>query len=85
MVAIVAVATTLQTIARAFFGRLGRGSADARELEALRDDVAQLRADVEGVQARLGNVDEIENRLDFAERLLGQVRERGLLNPPKER
>ncbi len=85
MVAIVAVATTLQTIVRALFGRLGRGSAAARDIEAVRDEVVQLRAEMEGVQARLGNVDEIENRLDFAERLLGQVRERGLLNPPKER
>jgi hypothetical protein len=30
-------------------------------------------------------LDEIQNRLDFAERLLGQARERGQLSPPADR
>ena len=47
----------------------------AAELEAVRDEVTGLRREM----------DEAQNRLDFTERLLGQVKERGLLNPPKER
>ncbi len=73
------------TLARAVGRRIAGGVSGAREVEALRDEVAQLRSDVDGMQGRMRDVDEIQNRLDFAERLLGQVRERGLLNPPKER
>jgi len=47
----------------------------AAELEAVRDEVTGLRREL----------DEAQNRLDFTERLLGQVKERGLLSPPKER
>jgi hypothetical protein len=47
----------------------------AAELEAVRDEVTGLRREL----------DEAQNRLDFTERLLGQVKERGLLNAPKER
>ncbi len=55
-----------------------RGAAAERlaaDLEALRDEVTSLRREL----------DEAQNRLDFTERLLGQVKERGLLNPPRER
>lgn len=47
----------------------------AAELEAVRDEVTGLRREM----------DEAQNRLDFTERLLGQVKERGLLNAPKDR
>jgi len=46
----------------------------AAELEAVRDEVTGLRREM----------DEAQNRLDFTERLLGQVKERGLLSPPRE-
>ncbi len=76
-------------IGRALGERLRGKQRDAAlvsgEFEVLREEVAQLRVEVEGVQDRLRNVDEIENRLDFAERMLAQVKERGLLSPPKER
>jgi hypothetical protein len=45
------------------------------DLDALRDEVAVLRRELE----------EAHNRLDFTERLLAQARERGLLSAPKER
>ncbi|MGA2383718.1 MAG: hypothetical protein ABSG61_09830 [Gemmatimonadales bacterium] len=45
------------------------------EVDAMRDEIAGLRREL----------DEAQNRLDFTERLLGQVKERGLLNAPKER
>jgi hypothetical protein len=48
---------------------------DPAELEALRDELAGLRQ----------QVGELAERQDFTERLLGQARERGLLNAPKER
>ena len=46
----------------------------AAELDALREEVAGLRREL----------DEAQNRLDFTERLLAQARERGLLNAPRE-
>ena len=58
---------------------------DAEAAEALRQvtaDVDALRDEVTGLRREL---DEAQNRLDFTERLLGQAKERGLLNPPKER
>ncbi len=96
VIAFVVLMATLGTVFTAF-SPLGRALADRirgrprdpvtdpREVEALRDEVAQLRAELDGMQGRLGDVDELQNRLDFAERLLGQARERGLLGPPKER
>jgi len=45
------------------------------ELDALRDEVGGLRREL----------DDAQNRLDFTERLLAQVKERGLLGAPKER
>jgi len=45
------------------------------DIEVLHGDVAELRREL----------DEVQNRLDFAERLLAQAKERGLLNAPKER
>ncbi len=47
----------------------------AADVDAMRDEIAALRREM----------DETLNRLDFTERLLGQAKERGLLNPPKER
>ncbi len=75
----------LLMVGQAVAKRIAGGNPGAREVEALRDEVAQLRAELDGMQGRLGDVDELQNRLDFAERLLGQARERGLLGPPKER
>ncbi len=46
----------------------------AADLEAMRDEVAGLRREM----------DEALNRLDFTERLLGQARERGLLKGPNQ-
>ncbi|MGD0992429.1 MAG: hypothetical protein ABR998_08160 [Gemmatimonadales bacterium] len=73
------------TLARAFAKRIAGGGVGAREVEALRDEVAQLRAEVDDLHGRVAPVDEIQNRLDFAERLLGQARERGQLSPPADR
>jgi cell division protein FtsB len=71
------------TLARAFAKRIAGGAVGAKEVEALRDEVAQLRAEVDQLHDRVAPVDEIQNRLDFAERLLAQARERGQLSAPR--
>ncbi|MGA2383719.1 MAG: hypothetical protein ABSG61_09835 [Gemmatimonadales bacterium] len=72
-------AVVLGPIGRAFAERLrGKGrepALDSAEVEALRDELSIVRQ-------QLG---ELAERQDFTERLLGQVKERGLLNAPKER
>jgi hypothetical protein len=56
---------------RHLFGA-GRRGAETAELEAVREEMAALRH----------HVAELEERQDFAERLLAQARERGLLSAP---
>jgi len=70
----VAVLTLVRAVARRISA--GPGAADGRrEIDALRDEVDRLRAEVDGAQARLGELDDVQNRLDFAERMLAQVRD----------
>lgn len=73
------------TLARAFAKRIAGSAAGAKEIEALRDEIAQLGVEVDDLRARVAPIDELQNRLDFAERLLAQVKERGQLGAPKER
>lgn len=77
--------SVLLTLARAFAKRIAGGGSGAREVEALRDEVALLRSEVDALHGRVAPLDEIQNRLDFAERLLAQAREKGLLAAPSER
>jgi hypothetical protein len=66
-------------IGRAFARRLAGGAPDgdtARELHALQGEVDELRAEMESMRARLGEVDEIQGRLDFAERMLASQRDK---------
>ena len=72
------IVVSFSPLGRAFARRIAGESRPARddtEIEALHSDVAQLRREL----------DEVQNRLDFAERMLAQAKERGLLAPPKER
>ena len=59
-------------------GPLGKALADRMAGRAARDDadVAQLRAEVDDLRDVVG---ELQERLDFAERLLAQQRERSAL------
>ncbi len=76
------------TLAKAFAQRISGGAPGARELDAVRDEVAQLRSELDDVHARLAGMDELQNRVDFAERMLAQQREqreRGALGAGPER
>jgi hypothetical protein len=71
-------------IGLAFAKRIARGGGGAameREVLAMRDELDQLRAEVDSVHGRLEQVDEIQGRLDFAERMLAQVKDRPALPP----
>ena len=58
-------------IGRAFARRLGGGKDTAADIEDLRADVAELRAALDDARTRTaGELDEVHNRLDFAERML---------------
>jgi len=81
MVTLGSVGVAFSPIGRAIAERL-RGKSrertlDSGELEAIRDELYAVHR----------QVDELAERQDFAERLLAQVREKGLLPPPpaKER
>jgi Tfp pilus assembly protein PilO len=79
--ALAAATIILWPIVRAFARRLeGKGTGDAA-----------LRAEVEQLQARLGEVDtlharvaELEERVDFTERLLAQAQQPARLGAPTE-
>ena len=65
---------------------LGAGLASraaSQDVEALRDEVEQLRAEVAALKERSAELDDVHNRLDFAERLLAQVREKPALPGPR--
>jgi len=55
-------------------GRAREGALGSGEVDALRDELQSLRHHVE----------ELAERQDFAERLLAQAKERGLLNAPSK-
>lgn len=74
----VAFTIVLWPLARALARRLeGRGTADA----ALRADVEQLHQRFGDVDALQAKVAELEDRLDFTERLLARSREPDRLQP----
>lgn len=54
--------------------RAGLGDGDSQEVAALRDEVSQLRHEV----------GEVQERLDFAERVLAQVRDPKELPPARD-
>ena len=62
---------------RARFGGAGAGSSG--EVETLREEVDQLRNEVAELRSRAAELDDVQNRLDFAERLLARVKEKSAL------
>ncbi|HXG95732.1 MAG TPA: hypothetical protein VNJ06_01320 [Gemmatimonadales bacterium] len=55
--------------------------ASVRKLPASDEDIAELRQAFDAMQSRMG---EMEERLDFTERLLAQYREADRLGPPRQ-
>jgi hypothetical protein len=81
-----AIGFSFTPIGRAIARRLGGGGPDAestRELRALQGEVDELRSEVDGMRGRLGELDELHGRLEFAERMLAQVREKSALPGPR--
>ena len=83
LVALAMVGTTLVLVAGAIGGAIrGRGSSRS-ELSQLSDQLKEQAAALEDVQNSLANhssqMVELHERLDFAERLLAQGRERAAL------
>ena len=72
MIVLGPVGRALGDVVRHLLGAARRGSADTAEVDALRQEFAALQH----------RVAELEERQDFAERLLAQARERGLLSGP---
>lgn len=69
--------------ARRFAGGDTRALRDLHEeVELLRGEVERLRTEVEQ-PSRPAELDDIQNRLDFAERLLGQMKARDALPGPR--
>lgn len=71
------VAISFSPIGRAIARRLSGGKDEAAESQAL----AEVDALREELQALRGEVGDVQERLDFAERLLAQAREKGQLGP----
>ena len=71
------------TIARAIGQKISGGGVQRREVDAMRDEIDQLKGELDAMHGRLQDVDDIQNRLDFAERMLAQVREKQSLPGPR--
>ena len=61
---------------------IGAMATGKQALEELREEVDALRAEVDALRARGAELDDLHNRLDFAERMLAQVREKTALPGP---
>lgn len=75
-------------IGRAIARRLGGAGPDGeaqREVAALREEVDQLRGELAEMQGRVAELDDLHNRVDFAERMLAQARAKGILPAGPER
>lgn len=73
------VGVSFSPLGRAIGRRLGGGSEDGPAVDAMRNEVAELRAEVDEMLRRVEQLDDVQNRLDFAERMLAQVRQKNAL------
>jgi len=72
---VVAIGPIGRALAERLRGKSRDPALDSAEVEALRDELTTVRQ----------QLTELAERQDFTERMLAQVRERGLRNAPKER
>lgn len=78
-----AVGISFSPIGRAMARRAG-GAKDDPDIEELKAEIAELRERLADAEARLGGeLDELHNRVDFAERVIAQQQAKGAL--PGER
>lgn len=84
---VVVAASVVIPIGRAFARRIAGGAPYGealREVQALRDEVERLRDELALMQGRVAELDDVQNRLDFAERMLAQARAKGALGAGAE-
>ncbi|HEY6091851.1 MAG TPA: hypothetical protein VIV83_07670 [Gemmatimonadales bacterium] len=67
---------TMIVIVRTIAGAFTKGRSNRSEIAELKEQLDQQAGELEATQ---GTVAELQNRLDFAERLLAQSRDRGAL------
>jgi uncharacterized protein YycO len=83
ILALTIVATTLVLVAKAIAGAIAGRGASRSELAEIRQRLEQDAAALDDTQTTLANqstqLAELQERLDFAERLLAQARDRSAL------
>jgi hypothetical protein len=89
ILALTIAATTMVLVAKAIAGAIAGRGASRSELAEVKERLEQDAAALEDAQATLANqstqLAELQERLDFAERLLAQARDRSALGPGEKR
>jgi hypothetical protein len=89
VVAGISVLTLVGAVVRKIFGGRGHRALSAGGTDPGQESIAQLAIELEAVRDEVAGMrrelEDAHNRLDFTERLLAQARERGQLGAPKER
>lgn len=89
ILALAIAATTMVLVAKAIAGAIAGRGASRSELAEVKQRLEQDAAALEEVQTILANqstqLAELHERLDFAERLLAQARDRSALGPGEKR
>ena len=89
LVALAIAACTVIVVARAIAGAIGGRGASRSELAQLREQLEQHAAVLQDAETSLANqstqLAELQERVDFAERLLAQGRDRTALGPGENR
>lgn len=80
---IAVIGLAFSPIGRAIARRIGGHVEEDRQVAALRDEVEQLRGELDDVHRRLAEVDDLQSRLDFAERVLAQVKDKAAIPGPR--
>ena len=89
LVGLAMVAVSAVSVVRAIAGAIGGRGSSRSELAQLREQLDQQAAALEDTQAHLASqstqLSELHERLDFAERMLAQNRDRTALGPGDKR
>jgi hypothetical protein len=89
ILALTIAATTMVLVAKAIAGAIAGRGASRSELAEVKQRLEQDAAALEDAQTTLANqsiqLAELQERLDFAERLLAQARDRSALGPGEKR